>query len=579
MIDKKLVKSVEGSMKYVVLNIITQWVSLILNIIIIFIIGDVLNQVLIDSIILDDIMLKAFFIFILIALRFILSLVASHYSYNASKDVKHTLRSLIYHKLLLLGPAYNEDVSTSEVVQVEVEGVDQLEIYFGKYMPQFFYSLLAPLTLFIVLAPMDLPSALTLLLCVPLIPISIIAVQKFAKKLLAKYWGQYTTLGDSFLENLEGLTTLKIYSADGIKNEQMNLEAENFRKITMRVLIMQLNSISVMDMVAFGGAALGIIVAIYRFMNHDITFVQTFAFIMLASEFFIPLRLLGSFFHIAMNGMAASDKIFQLLDIETHTQGTLDFNEDIERIDINDLTFSYLENKEVLKNNTYTFKKGITAIVGESGCGKSTLAKIISAQLNNYSGSIKLNDHEFKDIKTSHILSKITLVPHDPYLFKGSIKENLIQGNNTITDLEIQDAIKLMKIDTFLDTNKGLDTLISENASNLSGGQRQRIAMARALLKKSDVYIFDEATANIDSESENYIMQAIEVLSKEKIIILISHRLANVVNANTIYTLDDGHIVEHANHDELMKLKGKYETLFSYQKQLENYSLKGDSHV
>ena len=293
MINKRLIGLVNDSKKYIKYIVIFNWISLIANIISIFFIANLLEKVFNKNFSTNNIMITAVVVLIAIIIRIICNIFASKMSYYSSVNVKRVLREKIYNKLTKLGPSYTEKVSTSEVVQVSVEGIEQLDIYFSKYLPQLFYSLLAPLTLFIILSFVNFKSALVLLICVPLIPVSIIAVQKFAKKLLNKYWGIYTNLGDSFLENLQGLTTLKIYKADEKKSEKMDEEAETFRKVTMRVLTMQLNSISIMDLVAFGGAALGIIISISEFKRGNINFAGTFAIIMLSSEFFIPLRLLG----------------------------------------------------------------------------------------------------------------------------------------------------------------------------------------------------------------------------------------------------------------------------------------------
>lgn len=571
MVDKKLVSSVEGSMKYILLNVLAQWVSLICNVIIIFMIGYTLNDTLNQSLINSDLKSRLIIMLALIIIRFVMSLIASTYSFKASENVKLVLRDKIYKKLLKLGPSYHEKISTSEVVQVSVEGVDQLEIYFGRYLPQLFYSLLAPLSLFIILSFVNFPSALILFLCVPLIPISIVFVQKFAKKLLAKYWGQYTTLGDSFLENIEGLTTLKIYEADGAKNDEMNVEAEHFRKVTMKVLFMQLNSISVMDLIAFGGAALGVIVASFQFSKGNINFAQTFAIILLSSEFFIPLRLLGSFFHIAMNGMAASDKIFNLLELDEPEYKEERLESPIESLSIQDLSFEYIEDTTVLKNVSLNFNKGFNAVVGESGSGKSTLAKILSLQNTGYKGAINVNDQDLSLINTHDLNKSIVLVPHDAFHFKGSLRDNLLMGSKTASDSELYAALDAVALKDFINQQESLDTNVLQNANNFSGGQRQRLALARALLMDADVYIFDEATSNIDAESEALIMKVIEDLSKTKIVIVISHRLLNIKDADKIAVLDQGSLKEMGTHQVLLKNNDKYFDLYTTQMQYEKF--------
>lgn len=572
MIDKRLVKEVDNSMKYVLLNVGVQWVSLICNIVIIFSVGNILVSTYNNSIVLSSLYQTMFILLILIIIRLFCALLAARFSYHAAENVKLDLRLKIYDKLLKLGPAYSEKISTSEVVQVAVEGVDQLEIYFGRYLPQLFYSLLAPLTLFIIISFINLPSALILFVCVPLIPVSIILVQKFAKKLLAKYWGQYTTLGDSFLENIEGLTTLKIYEADEAKNQEMNIEAEHFRIVTMKVLFMQLNSISVMDLIAYGGAALGLIIASSQYLNGNIGFASAFAIILLSSEFFIPLRLLGSYFHIAMNGMAASDKIFDLLDIEAIEYGSNKLAEHIDNIEIKDLSFNYIAEKTVLNNINMNFEKGLNAIVGESGSGKSTIAKLLSLQNTDYSGLINLNDNDLKSYTFETMANNVMLVAHNAFLFKGSVRDNLLMGNPNASDEDLWDVIKQVRLDAFLNEQAGLDSEVMANGANLSGGQKQRLGLARALLSSAQVFIFDEATSNIDTESEAYIMDVIRNLSKDKIVIVISHRLFNTVEADKLYVINQGHLIESGKHDELLNNQSKYFELYESQSVYENFS-------
>ncbi len=572
MIDKRLVKEVDNSMKYVLLNVGVQWVSLICNIVIIFSVGNILVSTYNNSIVLSSLYPTMFILLILIIIRLFCALLAARFSYHAAENVKLDLRLKIYDKLLKLGPAYSEKISTSEVVQVAVEGVDQLEIYFGRYLPQLFYSLLAPLTLFIIISFINLPSALILFVCVPLIPVSIILVQKFAKKLLAKYWGQYTTLGDSFLENIEGLTTLKIYEADEAKNQEMNIEAEHFRIVTMKVLFMQLNSISVMDLIAYGGAALGLIIASSQYLNGNIGFASAFAIILLSSEFFIPLRLLGSYFHIAMNGMAASDKIFDLLDIEAIEYGSNKLAENIDNIEIKDLSFNYIAEKTVLNNINMNFEKGLNAIVGESGSGKSTIAKLLSLQNTDYSGLINLNDNDLKSYTFETMANNVMLVAHNAFLFKGSVRDNLLMGNPNASDEDLWDVIKQVRLDAFLNEQAGLDSEVMANGANLSGGQKQRLGLARALLSSAQVFIFDEATSNIDTESEAYIMDVIRNLSKDKIVIVISHRLFNTVEADKLYVINQGHLIESGKHDELLNNQSKYFELYESQSVYENFA-------
>ena len=493
-------------------------------------------------------------------------------SYLACVDVKRILREKIYEKMLKLGASYNEQVSSSEVVQVSTEGVEQLETYFGKYLPQLFYSLIAPLTLFVILSRVSLKASIILLICVPLIPVSIVAVQKIAKKLLDKYWSIYTGLGDSFLENLQVLTTLKIYQADQQKADEMDMESQNFRRITMKVLTMQLNSTSVMDIVAYGGAAIGMAVAVSEFLKGNISISETLCIVLLASEFFLPLRLLGSFFHIAMNGMAASDKIFKILDLPEPQTGEKILPDGSLDISFKNVHFAYEEDREILKGiDLYLPAGSFVSLVGESGCGKSTIAGIISAKNRGFTGEITIGGVPLSQVKETDLMRHVVLVRHNSYLFKGTVEENLRMAKPDATEAEMKEVLEKVNLLGFLQTQDGLQTKLLEKAGNLSGGQCQRLAIARALLRDSAVYIFDEAASNIDVESEELIMDVIHQLARTKTVLLISHRLANVVNSDQIYFLKDGEIKESGKHEELMQLNGEYRHLYDSQMALENY--------
>lgn len=572
MINKRLIGVVPDSKKYIAGNVILQWCSLAANIALMTSITALLQGLWRKTAGQSEILITAAAAAVAILVRFVCTVGASRMSYLSSKAVKRTLREKIYEKLLWLGASYNEQVATSEVVQVSVEGVEQLETYFGAYLPQFFYAMLAPLTLFAYLSFVSFPAAIVLLICVPLIPVSIAAVQTWAKKLLSKYWGQYTALGDTFLENLQGLTTLKIYQADEYKQKEMNNEAEKFRKITMKVLTMQLNSITIMDLIAYGGAAVGVIMAATQYAGGHVFLAGALLIILLAADFFIPMRQLGSYFHVAMNGMAASDKIFRLLDLDEPKTGTAEVPADC-TVACDDLRFSYDADREILHGVTLRFPKGgFTAIVGESGCGKSTLAGILMGRNKGYAGSVTVGGKELSEIREESLMQSFTYISHQSYLFKGTVRENLRMGKPDATDSELWAALERCNLADFLRGEQGLDTPLSERGSNLSGGQCQRLALARALLHDSPVYIFDEATSNIDVESENDIMAQIHALSKTKTVILISHRFANVEHADNIYVLDKGNIVESGTHADLLKQNGQYAALWNAQQSLENYA-------
>lgn len=583
MLNKRLLHTVKNSKKYIILNVIMQWISLLANVILMGCIAFSMGTLVEEKNVLGDRRIVRYIVLILIAIliRFFCAILSSKMSFLSSKTVKRTLREKIFRKLLRLGTSYEEKVKTSEIVQITVEGVEQLETYFGAYLPQFFYAMLAPFTLFILICFVNVPAAIVLFICVPLIPISIAVVQTWAKKLLSKYWGQYTALGDTFLENLQGLTTLKIYQADEFKNEEMNQEAEKFRKITMKVLTMQLNSITIMDLVAYGGAALGIIVGTVQFQAGHISMAETLFIILLSADFFIPMRQLGSFFHIAMNGTAAADKIFHLLDLlENETKG-MEISA-VEAIEFNDVSYSYDGKRDVLNHiNVHIPKQGLISIVGESGCGKSTLAGILTGKNKVYSGSVTIGEKEISNLLEESLLKHITYIGHQSYLFKGSVRENLLMGIqdkdteniNCIWDELLWEALDKVNLSAFIRENGGLEMQLSERGANLSGGQGQRLAMARALLHNSDIYVFDEATSNIDVESENDIMKEVYRLSEKKMVILISHRLANVVSSNNIYVMEQGKVVESGVHQQLKRQNGVYTKLWNAQHKLETFGM------
>jgi ABC-type transport system involved in cytochrome bd biosynthesis fused ATPase/permease subunit len=490
-------------------------------------------------------------------------------SYRASVNAKKTLRSQIYSKLLKIGPAYTDHTSTSGVIQVAVEGVEQLETYFGRYMPQLFYSLLAPVTLFITLSFVSFKAAIILLICVPLIPVSIIVIMRMAKKLFRKYWGSYVNLGHSFLENVQGLTTLKMYGTDQDKHQEMNTAAEDFRKMTMKVLTMQLNSVAIMDLIAFGGAAAGVLVAVSEYSSGHIGLAGAIIIVLLSAEFFIPLRLLGSYFHIAMNGMAASDKIFQMLSTEDLIQG----QESIENTDIRleQVSFAYDE-RDTLRNISMDIPQGsFVSIVGESGSGKSTVAGLIVGHHEGYRGSLTIGGKELTDISEGSRMRHMTWIGFNSYIFKGTVEANLKMGNEHADEQQMLEALRQVKLYDFILSEGGLEAELEEQGANLSGGQRQRLALARALLHDSRVYIFDEATSNIDSESEEGIMEVIHALAGQKTVILISHRLENVVQSDCIYVLQNGLVAESGTHHELLSQQGHYAEMYLSQHRVEQF--------
>ena len=587
MIKTRLLGLLPRAKKHIAFQVVWQWLALLCQVVMIYCVSMLLEQALLGDIFPGSTALKsaarestaletaaryALPAALALALRFVCDRQASHTSHRASVDVKRILRDKIYEKLLRLGASYREHVATSGVVQMAAEGVEQLETYFGKYLSQLFYSLLAPLTLFVLLSFVNWKASLVLLVCVPLIPVSIVAVQKLAKKLLNRYWGIYTQLGDSFLENLQGLTTLKIYRSDENKAREMDEESQRFRRITMKVLTMQLNSTSVMDIIAYGGAAVGMIVTLSQFMEGKVSVHGALMLILLSSEFFIPLRLLGSFFHIAMNGMAASDRIFALLDLPEPEEKKLLLDGKNMDITFSGVRFSYEKSREILKGVDMAFPAGsFTSIVGASGCGKSTAAAILMGRNRGYEGSVTIGGRELSQVWEASLMEQITLVNHNSYLFKGTVESNLRMGKAAATQEEMKKALKMVNLWGFLDAQQGLLTPILEKGSNLSGGQCQRLAIARALLADTLVYIFDEATSNIDAESEAMIMDVIHTLAETRTVLLISHRLANVVGSDRIYMMKDGRIAETGSHEMLLAQDGAYAKLYRAQMELEEY--------
>ncbi len=559
MINKKILFSVKESLPYIRRNVFDQWIGLVCNMIstaclCLLVVERKLDYKLVGI------------IGCMLGLRFLVNQRAIKNSYLSSQLVKEKMRTRLYMQLAQIGCAYTNQFTTAEIVQLASEGVEQLEIYFANYIPQFFYAMIAPFTLFFVVLFMDVKVAIALLVCVPLIPVSIVFVQKFAKKLLDKYWGQYTHLTDHFLENLQGLTTLKIFEADQRYHQKMNQESETFRKITMRVLTMQLNSIIVMDFIAYGGSALGILFALMGLKAGTVSLFQALFIVLISAEFFIPMRQLGSYFHVAMNGMAAADKMFQILEYQVKEKERV--QADSYTFSAEHLSFAYEKGSEVLSDLSFTFDSGLIAFVGESGSGKSTLVKLLMGQYDTYTGSLKVNDQEVQNLDSSTFM---TLIGLESYLFAGSVRTNLQMANPDADEKTMNVALRKAGIYDFIQSQKGLDTEVLEGGKNFSGGQRQRLCLARAFLKDSQVYVFDEATSNIDRKSEDEIMRGVYELSKEKLVICISHRLANVKKADCIYCLKEGKIVEVGLHDELLENNSVYADLWKKQCELERY--------
>lgn len=569
MMDKRLLALVPEALRHVLATVVWQWVGLLGNAAVVWVIARALAALAVGGTVPASVLTM---LACGIAARAISARLSARESFIASQGVKKTLRRRIYEKLLALGPDYVEAVPTAEVVQLSVEGCEQLETYFGQYLPQLFYAVLAPVTLFFMVAPVCLPAAVVLLLCVPLIPVTIVAVQKVAKRILGDYWDQYAELGDSFLENLQGLTTLKIYQADAARHEAMNAEAERFRVVTMKVLMMQLNSIIVMDIVALGGAVAGMAVALAFAAAGAVDLFGCLFIILISADFFLPMRQLGSYFHVAMNGIAASEKIFRLLGLPDPAPRPL-LPERGDHFLMGRVSFSYEEGRRVLdKVDIDVPSVGLTAIVGESGSGKSTVAALLSGRYDGYEGNVFLGGKQVRDIGRAALARYVTVVGLQAHLFAGTVADNLRMAAPDATDEQLWQALELARLADFLREQDGLATRLAENAANLSGGQRQRLSLARAILHNSPVYIFDEATSNVDVESEQDIMDAICGLARYKAVVVISHRLVNAVPARRIYVLDHGVLAGAGTHEELLAGCAEYRALWDAQAELERLS-------
>lgn len=512
--------------------------------------------------------LPAVIVIIAMAIRYVTSRSIGDLKDTLGRNVKKDLRQKIYDKIIKLGVRTTDNMSMAGLTQLSMEGVEQLDLYYSAYIPQFFYAMIAPIILFIVTVRINWAVALVLLACVPLIPMSIIAVSRYAKKIFAKYWGKYTSMGDSFLDSVQGLKELKIFQADAAQNIKMNETSEEFRKITMKVLVMQLASTTIMDMVAYGGAGLGIALTIHAVVNGSLSAYAALFLILVAVDFFLPLRAFGSAFHIAMNGASAGNKILSLLAQPDPVWG----NETVAstEITVKDVTFSYDGKRDVLKHASMNFgSTGMCAIVGESGSGKSTVVNLLLGAYHPQQGSILVGNKPLETLSRESYYSHISVVSYNTYIFNETIRQNFMLAKDNVTDEEIYSALQKVNLYDFIIDNGGLDKVITEDAANISGGQKQRLALAINLVANKDIYIFDEATSNIDIESEAIIMNNIKELSKEKSVIVISHRLANVIAADTIYYIEDGEVKEHGTHNELMNMHEGYAKLYTTQKKLE----------
>ena len=503
-----------------------------------------------------------------IIIRYIASRLTGDWKDVLGRKVKKDLRARTYDKILRLGVKSTDGMSMAGLTQVSMEGIEQLDLYYSTYLPQFFFSMIAPFILFAICVGIDWRTSLVLLACVPLIPVSIVAVSKYAKRIFAKYWGKYTSMGDVFLDSVQGLKELKIFRADAARHKKMNASAEEFRRITMKVLVMQLASTTIMDLVAYGGAGAGTALSVVGLMNGRLAPAAALFLVLVAVEFFLPLRALGSAFHIAMNGASAGKQIISLLNQPDPVWGKEEVTGT--QLKLENVTFSYDGRRDVLKNVSMTFpEKGMTAIVGESGCGKSTVVSILIGAYRPKAGDVTVGGQPLESVTRESYYVHIASVSYNTYIFNDSVRANFELAKKNVSDEEIWNALEKVNLAGFIRENGGLDKVIAEDANNVSGGQKQRLALAVNLVANKDIYVFDEATSNIDIESEAIIMRNIKAMSAEKSVIVISHRLANVVPADNIYFMEDGEVKESGSHAELMNAHGGYAKLYTAQKELE----------
>ena len=574
MIDKRLYNFSGNIKKYISITTFLSCIKLIANIFFYFIFAFLLV-----SLINKDFSFSYGYIIIsiliIVFIRQFSTIKISHMLGNLVVDVKRNLRKIIFEKTLKLGLAYSQLFKTQELIHLSIDNVEQLEVYFGGFLTQFYYCIVSSFILFFSIAYFNLKIAFILLGFSLAIPLSLYIILNKVKKIQKKYFAKYMNVGTLFLDSLQGLTTLKIYGTDEKREEEIAKMSEGFRIETMRVLKMQLLSIALINWIIYAGTILAIVTSVKLFLNESLGLFPMLFIFMLAPEFFIPMRTLTSLFHVAMTGVSAAENIISFVESpERNNNGNKEFKNENE-IKISKLNFSYPDGTQSLKDIDMTFKKGnLTAVVGHSGCGKSTLVSVLSGELKSKENEIFVDNVDIQNIKIEDKIKNILKITHDSHIFSGTVRENLTMANENLSDETMIEVLKKVKLWDIFSKNKGLDTSLESQGKNLSGGQAQRVALARALLYDASVYIFDEATSNIDIESEEIILNIIYSLSKEKTVIYISHRLPAIKNADCIYVMDKGKVIESGKHDELYAKKELYYNMYKHQEELETYLTK-----
>ncbi len=565
MIDFRLLKLIGKASQTIYLMTVLNTLGMILNIIITALICFMLYNGMSPGTELYKLCFLSLTILLAAGMRFFLGVQNEKLKSKLSTKVKRDLRQEVYTKTLKIALREHPDYKSASITQMSLEGIEQLDRWYTLYLPQFLFAFVAPFLLFSIILFIEPRTAWALLLSIPLIPLSILAVSRYAKRVFSKYWGIYLSMGDLFLDNLQGLRELKIFSADQLAQEKMNRSAEEFRRITMKVLVMQLSSIAIMDFVAFGGAGLAIVLTLQSGIQGNISTIKVLFLILLSAEFFLPLRALGSAFHIAMNGVSAGKKILTFLDLPEETWGKEECPQ-IRQISVESLSFSYGK-RVILEDLSMNFSLGLWGIAGESGSGKSTLISLLLGSLEPDRGSVTVEGMANRTFERASFFSRVAFMGCHSHIFCGSIRDNFYLSCPDLEEKQMIEALEKVGLIEFARNSRGLDFQISEEGKNLSGGQKQRLVLAINLVSDKDVFILDEAFSNLDKESEEMVMRSIHHLARTKIVILVSHKLKNLVKCKRIFILSKGVKVKEGTHEELCLQGGDYASL--YQKQIE----------